>query len=428
MAAISESLPTLTSPVPALVGVLCAFGPLACGGHGASATALVDGSAVDDVVEASPTEASSSDAASTEGSLPEASADGCAPSSEATNDGGCVAVVGAGGRALAMEVNPPSTLDYATEVDVASSLGVTVVPVTLPWSTLESAAPDGGQSQIDTSLFTDLVSVYSTRSVALLISIPLVDTASIEAPPDLQPGLASGTIALDDPSVVSRYEALLDSLFANIGGVSVRYLLVANEENTYLSGKPDAMWTALSSFFGTIKAYVAAGHPGVVVGMSLAFEGLLSTTEEAQIATLFASSDDVFVTYYLGDNGFGGMSSTTVPADMDTMVSFAGARPVVLKECGYATGTTGNSETGQVAFITDLFQAWDTHASRVPMVTISRMFDDDESDCVSEAEAYGAAGNQDFIAFLCTLGVRTYADVPKPAWARLADAAGRRGF
>ena len=101
---------------------------------------------------------------------------------------------------------------------------------------------------------------------------------------------------------------------------------------------------------------------------------------------------------------------------------------MILKECGYATGTTGHTEAGQIAFVTDLFQAWDAHASHVPIVTISRMFDDDETDCTSEAQAYGAAGNQDFIAFLCTLGMRSYADVPKPAWARLADAAARRGF
>ena len=319
MAAISRSLRTLTFLVAALAGVRCALGSLACGGHGASGTALIDGSAVDAVFEASPLEASTSD--------------GVSP------------VVPAGNRSLAMEVNPPTALDYATEVDVAASLGVTVVPVTLPWSTLASAAPVGGQSQIDTSLFTDLVSVYSTRSLALLISIPLVDTASIEAPPDLQPGLEAGTLALDDPSVVSRYETLLDSLFANLGAANVRYLLVANEENTYLSGKPGAMWTALASFFGSIKTYVAGKHPDVVVGMSSTFEGLLDSTEEAQIASLFASSDDVFVTYYLGDNGFGGVSSTTVRADMDTMVTFAGTRPVIHPFQGHARPRSRAVET-----------------------------------------------------------------------------------
>ena len=113
----------------------------------------------------------------------------CGATQEATNDGGCISVVSAGARKLAMEVDPPAALDYATEVDVAHGLGVTVVPITLPWSTLEPAAPDAGTSEIDTSLFSDLAAVYATRPIALLISIPLVDTASILAPPDLAPGL-----------------------------------------------------------------------------------------------------------------------------------------------------------------------------------------------------------------------------------------------
>ena len=62
------------------------------------------------------------------------------------------------------------------------------------------------------------------------------------------------------------------------------------------------------------------------------------------------------------------------------------------------------------------------------MAVISRMFDGNPPDCAAEAQAYGFGGNQEFIAFLCTLGVRTYADAPKVAWARLTDAAKLRGF
>jgi hypothetical protein len=373
------------------------LGLAACGGAGSTPFA------------GGPTDAASTAAAS----------DGAPEAAEAASvsDDAAVAVVPAGGRTLAMEINPPSSLDYATEVGVTSEIGVSAVSVTLPWSTLESAAPVGGQSQIDTSLFGDLQSVY-----------PLVDTASIEAPPDLQPTLTAGTLALDDPSVVSRYDTLVDSLFSNLAGVKVSYLIVANEENLFLSGKPAAMWTALGSFYSSIKAHVAMKDPAVIVGMNVSFAGLLDATETTEITALFSTSDDVFVSYYLGDNGFGQVSSTTVPADLSTMVAFAGSRPLVLKEFGYATGTTGHSATGQVAFITDLFQAWDAHAGQIPMVTISRMFDDNPTDCASEAQSYGAAGNQDFIAFLCTLGLRTYADAPKPAWATLTTAAARRGF
>jgi hypothetical protein len=110
------------------------------------------------------------------------------------------------------------------------------------------------------------------------------------------------------------------------------------------------------------------------------------------------------------------------------MVTFAGSRPLVLKEFGYATGTTGDTAAGQVAFLTDLFTTWDAHAAQIPMVTISRMFDGDLTDCTSEAQAYGEAGNEDFIEYLCTLGLRTVTDTPKPAWSTLSAASGLRGF
>jgi hypothetical protein len=341
-------------------------------------------------------------------------------------DGG---VVLAQGRTLAMEINPPTTLDYATEVGVATGAGVTAASVTLPWSTLESSAPDGGASQIDTSLFGDLEGVYaSVPGFALLISIPLVDTASVQAPPDLQPSLAAGTLAFDDPTVVRRYETLVDALFANLPGVEVSYLLVANEENLYLASKPAAQWTALASFYSAIKAYVATKRASVTVGMNVAFAGLVDSAEVPSITSLLSSSPDVFVSYYGGDTGSGQTTTTTVSADVATMVTFAGSRPLILKELGYATGTTGDSTAGQVGFLADLFAAWDAHAAQIPMVTISRMFDGNLADCASEAETYGEAGNEDFIEYLCTLGLRTVTDTPKPAWGTLAAAAGARGF
>jgi hypothetical protein len=375
-----------------------------------------------------PDAATTSDVSNDTDAVIEAS-NGCAASQETTNDGGCFSVVSAGARKLAMEIDPPAALNYATEVDVARGIGVSVVPITLPWSTLEPGGPDAGTSDIDTSLFADLAAVYSTRPVALLISIPLVDTASILAPPDLAPQLASGALAFDDAAVITRYEKLLDALFVTLGSnVKVPYLLVANEENLYLAARPDAMWTALANFYASIKTYVATKQPSITVGMNLSFGGLLDSAQRAKLTTLFATSPDVFVSYYLGDNGFGSPSSTTVPADIDTMISFAGARPLILKEFGYATGTTDHDPAGQLAFITDLFQAWDGHAAQIPMATISRMFDGTPTDCAVEAQQYVDGGNAELAAFLCTLGVRTVDDTPKPAWARLVDAASRRGF
>ncbi len=397
--------------------VLCAIlAPFACGSDDASSAQ--NGS-----------DAASGDAPTSSDAISTTSDGGCTASQESDNDGGCVSVVAAGTRKLAMEVNPPAALSYTTEVDVAKGIGVSTVPIELSWSTIEASEPDAGTSEIDTSLFSDLVDVYSTRPISLLIGLPLVDTVSVLAPPDLAPGLTAGTLAFDDASVIARYEKLLDAMFTALGtSVKVPYLLVANEENVYLSSKADTQWTALANFYAAIKAYLAIKQPSTIVGMNVSFGGLLDATQTTKLTTLFASSPDVFVSYYLGNNGFGSASSTTLPADFDTMIAFAGARPVIVKELGYATGTSGHDNAGQVAFITDLFQSWDAHASQIPLVTISRMYDGSISDCTAQAQSYGDPGDQQFIEFLCTLGVRDINDVPKPAWARLVDAASRRGF
>jgi hypothetical protein len=343
-------------------------------------------------------------------------------------DAGAPDVVAAGSRRLGLEVNPPPAFDYVAKLDVAAAAGVHVVPFSLGWSYLETS-PDGGPPRIDPTLFRDLDIVFDGRDTDLLVTIPLVDTVSVLAPADLEPGLSSGSLAFDDPSVVARYEKLLDVLFATLGSnVRLRYLLVANEANIYLVNRPDVQWTSLERFFEAIRAYVAARRPGVTVGMNVAFEGLLDSTIQPKLAALDVNASTVFVSYYLGNNGFGHASSTNVQSDFDTMISFAGARPVVVKEFGYPTGTSDHSLDGQAAFVTDFFQAWDTHVDAMPVVVFSRMFDGNPTDCAAQAAAYGAAGNQDFIAFLCTLGLRAIDDAAKPAWARFVDGSQKRGF
>jgi hypothetical protein len=131
---------------------LALLGTMGCGSGAASGSVLVDASTADAVLDGLSSETDST--SSQDGaSLAESSTDGCAPSTEATNDGGCVAVVPAGARVLAMEVNPPTSLDYGTQVDVAAAIGVSVVPVTLPWSTLESAALWAGNPRSTPAFF-----------------------------------------------------------------------------------------------------------------------------------------------------------------------------------------------------------------------------------------------------------------------------------
>jgi hypothetical protein len=164
-----------------------------------------------------------------------------------------------------------------------------------------------------------------------------------------------------------------------------------------------------------------------VVGVNIAFQGMAGP-EAPRLQALVANMDAVFGSYYLAGNDFGGPEGHDVQADVATMIAFAGDKPLVMKEFGYATGQSGHSEDGQVAFVTNTFAAWDAFADRIPYFVYSRMYDGDLAKCEAQADYYGLSGDEDFIQFLCTLGLRRFDDTAKPAWDAFVSAAQARGF
>jgi hypothetical protein len=331
-------------------------------------------------------------------------------------------VVPAGSRILAMEIDQPDGADHAAELDVAMAIGVHGVTPTLPWSVLEPSP-----NQIDTTWAQAINLVYRPRGVEVMLTIPTIDTVSVLAPSDLAPALTAGTLAFDDPSVIQRFQAVLAQLLADLDpSVKLPYLLVGNEVNIFLADKPDSTWLAYGKFIDAARTSIKSQRPETMVGVNIAFPGMPGL--DAKITELVANQDACFFSYYENGNDFGGTKTQGVAADVGAMVASCDTRPVILKEFGYPTGVSQNSLAGQVAFVGDLFATWDAHAERIPFAVYSRMFDGKLSDCEAQAAAYGAAGNQEFIQFLCTLGLRSYDDQPKPAWSRLGDEAKVRGF
>jgi hypothetical protein len=343
---------------------------------------------------------------------------------------GDAGVVPAGGRVLAMEVNPPNPADHATKLDVAMSIGVKGIPPTLSWSVLEPTP-----NKPETTWVSAMNSVYVSRKVKVMLTIPTIDTVTLLVPTDLTQALelgpSGGGLAWDDTYVKARFENLLNAVLdAADPNLDLPYLLVGNEVNVYLAGKPDSVWQAYRGFIEAAKSVIQKKRPKTQVGVNVSYNGPKGA--EAKIAALNTNMDVCFVSYYLNGNDFGGMQQNDVAADIAGMLKLCGERPVVLKEFGYPTGVSKASPAGQEQFVGQLFQSWDTHASRIPFVVLSRMYDGKLESCQSEAVTYGVKpsdpGYGEFVQFLCTLGFRSYDDTPKPAWARIASEAKARGF
>jgi len=318
-------------------------------------------------------------------------------------------------RQLGIEVNQPAGFDQGQEIDLAKTFGVGAIQLTIPWVALE---PDGnGFDQNEVSLLQFGMSYYHQHGVHVLLSVPVVDTVGTFVPSDL-----AGQ-KLDSPAVIARAEAMVGEVLAQCGP-ELEYFVLSNEVDINLAdGTPT--WSELDTMIAAMAARAHALRPDVKTGVSVTAGSLLSSPPNADAVAALAANDVAFVTYYHAGN-FGTTSTNGVVADMAGIVATT-QRPVVFKEFGYATGDLiGGSTDGQVQFVTDAFTAWDAHADRIPLVMYSRMFDTDMPTCVQEAADYGDPGDQAFIQFLCTLGLRSYADEAKPAWATFTAAAQAR--
>lgn len=320
-------------------------------------------------------------------------------------------------RHLGIEVNQPAGLDHGTEIDRVKAFGVDSIQLTFPWTAFE---PDGnGLDPQVMAFFEGGMTFYRGKGLQVLLSVPIVDTVATFVPSDLagQP--------LDSPAVIARAEAMIAAVIARTGG-ELRYLVLSNEADINL-GDGAPTWAELNALTAALAARVRAQRPDVKTGISITAESLIHVPVNSSAQAAVARHDIAFVTYYDAGN-FGAGSSAGIAADL-AAITAATDRPIVLKEFGYATGPAiGGSEAGQAEFITTAFAAWDVHAARIPLVNFSRMFDGARAVCEAQAGEYGLPGDEAFIQFLCTLGLRTFGDAEKPAWNRFRTAAQARTF
>ena len=147
-------------------------------------------------------------------------------------------------------------------------------------------------------------------------------------------------------------------------------------------------------------------------GVELAFTGTLHGLTESASADEWTSMESVVdlihVTYYPIDSNFQVEDPSVVTDDLQALVDKFSA-PIYLQEVGYQSSSTSNSsKSKQAEFFCNFFQAWDTHASEIPRASILRFNDVSQSSAESTATTYGVSGNQNFIEYIRTLGLRTY--------------------
>lgn len=297
-------------------------------------------------------------------------------------------------------VPAPGLRDYIEAADAVNGAGARASFESATWSDLDSAA---GLAKL-----TDSLNSAGKRGYTVLLTIKVLDTTVRVTPADLS------ALAFDASAVKQRFHALIDTLAPSLG--AVRYLSIGNEVDVYLGSHP-ATLDAYARFYADAVSYVHTRLPGVLVGVTSTYSGV------SGMSVLNAHSDVVVMTYYPLGPKFAPRPPSTARVDVPKMLDIAGTKPLVLQEVGYPSATRlSSSESAQAAFVTEVLAAWKAAGARIPMLNWFALGDFTPELCATLSSYYSLGGDQNFAAYLCTLGLRRVDGVAKPSWQAFLDA------
>jgi hypothetical protein len=316
-----------------------------------------------------------------------------------------------GARVLALSANAAATSrDPFSGIRLALRAGIRGAFLSDTWSTLERTS--GKYSFGDLN---GLGYLGDKLHLTLLLGIQVLNTTANEAPRDLQ------SVPFDSPALMNRFRRLLVAVRPYLNR-HVEYLSIGNEVDVYLSAHP-AQWDAYTRFYRSAVAEAHALAPWIKVGVTTTFDGL--TSDAPRIRRLNSASDVQIMTYYPLGAHFAVRSPTSPLVDFRTMLSFTRGRPLVLQEVGYPSARRLNSSpTKQARFVRAVYRAWAQAGSRIPFLNFFLLHDLTRPTCEQLGRYYGLS-DENFLAYLCSLGLRRADGSPKPAWTAFVDGAAR---
>jgi hypothetical protein len=355
-----------------------------------------------------------------------------AAGSDAAGSDADASVVPKGARVLGISV-AIGDVDFQQNLQTARDAGARSTNVSFAWDELErpydAGASDASDDASDagnaapTRIFNPLVHVANLvipgERLAATLSVDALDVGGSRAPAPLT------TRALDDPELGTRYDRVTDYVLDQTPDLDMSALFLASSVDVPLGGDA-AKHAAFATFFARAASHAHAVRPKLKVGFTVTSEG--AVTRADQLASAWAASDVIGVTYLPIDAAAHVRSPTEVSGDLDRLLAALPAgKPIVLRETGYPTAAEcGSSEAAQVAFVSAVFAAWDRHPDRILAITFRALVDADAQSAALVAERYGRA-DAPFLAFLRSLGLRTESR-SKPGFDALIREARARGF
>ncbi|MBX7053224.1 MAG: T9SS type A sorting domain-containing protein [Flavobacteriales bacterium] len=287
-----------------------------------------------------------------------------------------------------------SSIGYDVAFQTGVELGMTEVGVFFNWTMIEVQP-----GVFDYNLL-DIVNLYyPAQGIDVDLNLNPINTNVLEVPSDL------ANINFDDPLMIARYNALLDSVKLHLPDVSLSSLVIGSEIGAYLGNDQEA-WMKYKTFYDSTSTHARSLWPGIKIAVELQYPDLINYNDYAQ--DLNENSDYIGVSFYPMNADFTVQPDYMSGISMDTLVDLYPDKLINYYQYGYPTSALcGSSEQLQADFIASTFFYWDYFASHIRMIDFTWINDLDQAAVDFYADYYGF-DDPTFLEFLRTIGLRTW--------------------
>lgn len=319
------------------------------------------------------------------------------------------------GRSLGMVVTAPEHGDYESALHIAVDAGVTRVPITFFWSSLEP------EPRVYDDRNLAIAALYfPAMGIPIDIAITPIAGSRVVMPKDL-----TGQ-SFDDPEVVTRYLDLLDHVLTVLADAKVGVLLVGVEVDALL-GADSAAWASYASFTSYAADFVHSERPDIDVGVQSSTYSRLTDPDDWKAVDKVC---DFIATSYYPLDGLMVRDPSVVADDFDALTALYPGRTIRIVEAGFPSSrSNGSSLELQAQFIHELFAAWDDHADQILSITLAIEHDYSPYG-VDQIEHFYGEKRARHASFIGSIGLREWdgEGTPKPAWDALLAETETRGW
>ncbi len=371
----------------------------------------------------------------------------CAPSNKASSDSGdgtnngnsiscSTSVTAKGSREFGMDilVEPSAGGSYNSNLQNLQNFGGSFQTYHVNWNSIEGVGSGGSSGALADPYgsLAALDAVATATNTKVTLRIHPVDVPGKFVPSDLM------NTRFNSATMSNRFTQMLQFVFTKLNPSHISHIVVGNEIDGYNPGSDVNFWYDYPVFLFNLKVWLTNNYPSLQLGFVSTMGGIVNNTVlmgsggSLNARTLFSSwlnsVDLLGVTYYPMNSNFQMQANSLVASQFQSLDSFT-SKPIHIEEVGYASSAqNGGSENLQSEFFCEVFKAWDQYPSKIRSLAILRMVDTTRTSAEQTAITYGLSGNENFIEFIRSLGIRSNSNTAKGSFSVIQSELEKRGF